>query len=70
MMFSEPTDLKSKNIKKVQTYWEEVWGKGNLNAVEDFYHPNAKHGEDFTIEGFKKGVASIKKLSQISKLLL
>lgn len=44
------------NIKKVQTYWDEVWNKGNLKAIDDFYHPNAKHGEDFTIEGFKKGV--------------
>ncbi len=37
--------------------WEEVWIKGNLKGVEDFYHPNAKHGENFTIEGFKKGVS-------------
>lgn len=51
------TTSKSKNIKLVQTYWEEVWNKGNLKGVEDFYHPNAKHGENFTIEGFKKGVA-------------
>ncbi|SDB58415.1 Predicted ester cyclase [Flavobacteriaceae bacterium MAR_2010_188] len=45
------------NIQKVRSYWEEVWGKGNLQAVADFYHPNAKHGDDFTIEGFQKGVA-------------
>ncbi len=56
-LLSGTTGSKSKNIKKVQTYWEEVWGKGNLKGVEDFYHPNAKHGENFTIEGFKKGVA-------------
>jgi predicted ester cyclase len=47
-----------KNIKMVETYWTEVWNKGNLQAVADFYHPNAKHGEGFTIEGFQKGVAS------------
>jgi len=41
----------------VKTYWEEVWNKGNLKGVEDFYHSKAKHGENFTIEGFKKGVA-------------
>ena len=29
----------------VQTYWEEVWSKGNLQAVADFYDPNAKHDE-------------------------
>jgi len=52
--------LKSKNIKMVQTYWEEVWGKGNLKAIADFYDPNAKHGEDFTIEGFQKGVTFTK----------
>lgn len=52
-----PND-RSKNIEKVRTYWEEVWGKGNLQAVADFYHPNAKHGDDFTIEGFQKGVTS------------
>lgn len=51
---------KGKNIKMVQTYWEEVWGKGNLKAVADFYHPNAKHGENFTIEGFQKDVASFR----------
>ncbi len=51
---------KEKNIKMVQTYWEEVWGKGNMQAVADFYHPNAKHGEDFTIEGFQKSVASLR----------
>ena len=54
------TTSKSKNIKKVQTYWDEVWGKGNLQAVADFYHPNAKHLEDFTIEGFQKDVASFR----------
>jgi len=42
----------------VETYWNEVWNKGNLQAVADFYHPNAKHGDDFTIEGFQKGVTS------------
>jgi predicted ester cyclase len=46
----------AKNIEMVETYWTEVWSKGNLQAVADFYHPNAKHGEDFTIEGFQKGV--------------
>jgi predicted ester cyclase len=54
------TSSKSKNIKKVQTYWDEVWGKGNLQGVADFYHPNAKHGEDFTIEGFQKDVSSFR----------
>jgi predicted ester cyclase len=53
-------DSKRQNIIKVKTYWEQVWGKGNLKAVADFYHPNAKHGENFTIEGFQKGVASIR----------
>ena len=48
----------AKNIKMVETYWSEVWNKGNLQAVVDFYHPNTKHGEDFTIEGFQKGVES------------
>lgn len=48
----------AKNIKMIETYWTEVWNKGNLQAVADFYHPNAKHGEGFTIEGFQKGVAS------------
>ncbi len=51
---------KGKNIKMVQTYWEEVWGKGNLQGVADFYHPNAKHGENFTIQGFQKDVASFR----------
>jgi predicted ester cyclase len=51
---------KGENIKKVKTYWEEVWGKGNLQAVADFYHPQAKHGEDFSIEGFQKGVSSLR----------
>jgi predicted ester cyclase len=49
---------KKQNIEKVETYWDEVWGKGNLEAVAHFYHPNAKHGENFTIEGFQKGVTS------------
>lgn len=48
------------NIKMVEAYWTEVWGKGNLQAVADFYHPNAKHGEGFTIEGFQKGVTSLR----------
>jgi predicted ester cyclase len=46
------------NIKMVETYWTEVWNKGNMQAVADFYHPNAKHGDGFTIEGFQKSVAS------------
>ncbi|MDQ3550979.1 MAG: hypothetical protein M3413_05590, partial [Bacteroidota bacterium] len=29
------------NLKSVHTYWEEVWNKGNLQAVTGFYHPNA-----------------------------
>ena len=48
----------AENIKMVETYWSEVWNKGNLQAVADFYHPNAKHGDDFTIDGFQKAVAS------------
>ena len=48
----------TQNIKMVETYWTEVWNKGNLLAVSDFYHPHAKHGEGFTIEGFQKNVAS------------
>lgn len=56
LLLSSTSSSKSKNIKMVETYWEEVWSKGNLKAVEDFYDPNAKHGEDFTIEGFQKGV--------------
>ena len=48
----------AENIKMVETYWVEVWSKGNLKAVADFYHTNAKHGDGFTIEGFQKGVAS------------
>ena len=56
-ILSFSTNGKEGNIKKVRTYWEEVWNKGNLKAVADFYHPNAKHGEDFTIEDFQKGVA-------------
>ena len=57
---SHTTHNKKENIKKVRTYWEEVWGKGNLQAVADFYHPQAKHGEDFSIEGFQKGVSSLR----------
>lgn len=26
--------------------------------MKDFYHPNAKHGDSFSIEGFQKAVAS------------
>lgn len=48
------------NIQKVRTYWDQVWNKGNLQAVADFYHPNAKHGDNFTIEGFQKGVTSFR----------
>ncbi len=58
------------SIKMVQTYWEEVWGKGNLKAVADFYDPDAKHGENFLSKDFKKVEHSLKKLSPISKLLL
>lgn len=56
LLLSNSSASKTKNIEKVQTYWEEVWTKGNLKGVEEFYHPNAKHGDNFTIEGFKKGV--------------
>lgn len=48
----------ARNLQSVHTYWREVWEKGNPQAVADFYHPNAKHGDDFTIEGFQKGVQS------------
>ncbi len=56
--YSQAKDEQSKNIERVRTYWREVWEKGNLQAVADFYHPNAKHGENFTIESFQKGVKS------------
>jgi predicted ester cyclase len=52
------TKSDTSNLQKVRTYWNEVWEKGNLQAVADFYHPNTKHGDDFTIEGFQKGVQS------------
>jgi predicted ester cyclase len=45
-----------KNIKLVETYWDQVWNQGNLQGVSDFYHPNAIHGENFSIEKFQKGV--------------
>lgn len=57
-LLSHSNNGKESNIKKVRSYWAEVWGKGNLQAVADFYHPNAKHGDEFTIEGFQKAVAS------------
>jgi predicted ester cyclase len=50
--------LEAENIQRVQRYWHEVWEKGNIDAVAEFYHPNAKHGDDFTIEGFQKSVQS------------
>lgn len=53
-------DCETRNMEMVKTYWTEVWSKGNLGAVADFYHPHAKHGEDFTIEGFQQGVASLR----------
>ena len=59
-VFSQTSEEQTKNIQRVRTYWEEVWGKGNLQAVADFYDPNAKHGENFTIEGFQKGVTFTK----------
>jgi predicted ester cyclase len=49
-------NAKARNIQMVQTYWDEVWGKGNLQAVADFYHPKAKHGDNFTVDGFQKAV--------------
>jgi predicted ester cyclase len=55
---STQTTTEKNNLQKVRTYWDEVWNKGNLQAVADFYHPAAKHGEDFTIEGLQKGVQS------------
>lgn len=51
-------DNEAKNMEMVKTYWTEVWSKGNLEAVADFYHPQARHGEDFSIEGFQQAVAS------------
>jgi predicted ester cyclase len=57
---SDAQNHEDQNIKMVETYWTEVWGKGNLQAVADFYHPNAKHGDDFTIEGFQRGVTSLR----------
>jgi predicted ester cyclase/ketosteroid isomerase-like protein len=55
---SSQNTTEKNNLQKVRTYWNEVWEKGNLQAVADFYHQNAKHGDDFTIEGFQKGVQS------------
>jgi hypothetical protein len=57
---SDAQNHEDQNIKMVETYWTEVWGKGNLQAVADFYHPNAKHGDDFTIGGFQRGVTSLR----------
>jgi len=54
---SNPENQEKKNILMVEKYWDQLWNKGNLEIVGEFYHPNAKHGEDFTIEGFKKGVS-------------
>lgn len=54
------TSEEEKNIQFVKTYWDEVWSKGNLKGVEDFYHAKAIHGEDFSIEGFQQGVTSMR----------
>ncbi len=54
---SNPVKQEGKNIRMVERYWDQLWNKGQLEIVDEFYHANAKHGEDFTIEGFKKGVA-------------
>jgi predicted ester cyclase len=45
------------NVQRVRDYWQEVWSEGNLQAVAEFYDPACKHGDDFTIEGFRRNVA-------------
>jgi predicted ester cyclase len=45
------------NLKRVLGYWENVWSRGQLEGVAQFYDPACKHGKNFTIEGFQKNVA-------------
>lgn len=51
---TEKTD-ESKAI--VRRYWEEVWNKGNLAAVEELYAPNCIQYGEFSIEKYKETVA-------------
>lgn len=54
ILLSGTSSSKSKNIKMVQTYWEEVWGKGNLKAVADFYDPMPNTAKILLSKDFKK----------------
>jgi predicted ester cyclase len=44
------------NVLRVRDYWRQVWSEGNLQAVEEFYDPACKQGDDFTIEAFQRNV--------------
>lgn len=45
------------NVQRVRAYWQQVWTEGRLEAVAQFYHPECRHGENFSIEKFQRSVA-------------
>lgn len=50
-------DDSAANMQRVRDYWQQVWTEGQPEAVARFYHPECRHGEDFTIAKFQRGVA-------------
>ena len=55
----------------VETYLSEVWSKGNLQGVIDFYDPAVKGlGDDFTLEGFQMSVKSLREVFPDFKVTL
>ncbi len=49
----------SANEKRVRTYWIEVWSKGNVEAVRDFYAPVFElNGEETSVEDFVENARS------------
>jgi steroid delta-isomerase-like uncharacterized protein len=49
----------SANEKRVRRYWIEVWSKGNVEAVRDFYAPVFElNGEETSVEDFVRNARS------------
>lgn len=49
----------SPSVGSVRSYWNDVWSKGDVAAVSDFYAPTfSLNGEQTSVEKFAEGVNS------------
>ena len=69
-MTTKNNSAQKENIRKVRNFLRRAWSKGDLRAVEEFYHPKAKHGANFSFENYKMNIESTREVFPDFKVVI